>query len=67
MVSDIILFKGCPLNLLFYRSLNAEQALLQQSTQQWFSGTLTDRGRWFRPVRIRNFVQTSYEQLMSSG
>jgi putative transposase len=58
------LFKGN--NYILNADVNGALNLMRKVVGDAFIRTLTDRGCWFQPIRIRNLVQTSYEQLVSS-
>jgi len=58
------LFQGT--NYLLNADVNGALNLLRKVIGDDFIRNLVDRGCWFQPIRIRNLVQTSYEQFASS-
>jgi putative transposase len=56
------LFKGS--NYLLNADVNGSLNILRKVIGDGFIRNLSDRGCWFQPIRIRDIVQTSYEQFL---
>jgi transposase len=56
------LFRGS--NYLLNADVNGSLNILRKVIGDDFIRNLADRGCWFQPIRIRNLVQTSYEQFL---